>query len=84
MLDKKVAQHIIDGGRLVRCCAFPCFVSMWSSCLLSILQEIPASFSPALKDLVQQCWAMDPAQRPSMEKVLVLLEKIKKEGCALA
>jgi hypothetical protein len=37
------------------------------------LQEIPTSFSPALRDLVLSCWLADPAQRPSFEKVGLVL-----------
>jgi hypothetical protein len=35
---------------------------------------IPDSLHPSVKDLINDCWAQDPGQRPSFEEVLTRLE----------
>lgn len=38
-------------------------------------ETIPESVSPFIRDLIEQCWAQDPHQRPSFAEVCSLLKK---------
>ncbi len=45
---------------------------------------IPDSLHPSVKDLINACWAEDPAQRPSFEEVLTRLNGLEGRNAGLS